>query len=129
MLKADRWPEQGAMKRYLQTGEQATWIQLGTLVASLVCLLILCQLWFVDRQIDPGQARRIALARVRSSPHLANVDATRVSITFRQDTQAYVVDFAWIGADQVRPGLWTEGYLVVVGATSGDVREAHAYER
>jgi hypothetical protein len=117
------------MKEHLQTGKHSTWIRSGILVASLVSLLALWQLWFADRQVDPDQARRIALGRVRSSPHLGNIDTRRVSITFREDPQAYVVDFAWIGAGQGRPGLWAEGYLVVVDARSGDVREAHAYER
>ena len=114
--------QQGARRGY------STWIRFGMLVASLVALLVLWQLLLVDRQVDLDQARRIALAHARSSPHLGNIDTTRVSIALQED-QAYVVDFAWIGADQIRPGLWTVGYLVVVEARSGDVTEAHAYER
>ena len=117
------------MKRYVQRGKRLRWMWLGMLGASLVSLLAIWQLWLAVRQIDPGQARDIALARARSSPYLGSIDTTRVSITFRGDAQAYVVDFAWIGADQVRPGAWSEGYLVVVDARSGAVREAYAYER
>jgi hypothetical protein len=99
------------------------------LAVSLLSLLALRQLWCAGPRVDPAQARRIALVRVRSSPHLEDIDMTRVTIAFGQDTQTYLVDFAWNGAAQIRPGLWAEGYLVVVDARSGIVRETHAYER
>ena len=122
-------PKRGSLAQQSARRGYSTWIRFGILVASLVALLVLWQLLLVDKQVDLGQARRIALAHARSSPYLGNIDTTRVSIAVRQDAQAYVVDFAWIGADQIRPGLWTEGYLVVIDARSGDVTEAHAYER
>jgi hypothetical protein len=79
----------------------------------------------------PGceQARQIALNYAQSSPYWSMIDVSRVAVRWQDDDQACVVDFAWQGADEVRPGLWAEGYYVVVGARSGNVKEAHAYER
>lgn len=95
-------------------------------------LLPLCAIWqlrFTHKCIDSERAREIALNHLTSSPHLESVDTTRVTITFQDDTEAFVVDFAWKSADQIRPGLWSEGYFVVVDARSGDVIRATAYER
>jgi predicted small lipoprotein YifL len=80
---------------------------------------------------EPGceQARQIALDYAQSSPYWNMIDVSRVAVRWQDDDQACVVDFAWQGTDEVRPGLWAEGYYVVVGARSGNVKEAHAYER
>ena len=104
-------------------------IRLGICLVLILSLLAIWRLWLTHQRIDPEKAREIALDHVESSPYLENIDTTRVSIVWQDDTQAYVVDFAWQGAEQIRPGLWTEGYHVVVGARSGVVEEAHAYER
>lgn len=106
-----------------------TLIGLGICLVLILSLLAIWQLWLTHERIDPGKAREIALDHVKSSPYLENIDTTRVSIVWQDDTQAYVVDFAWKGADPIRPGLWTEGYYVLVDARSGVVKEARAYER
>ena len=79
--------------------------------------------------INAGRAKESALNHVRSSSHAENIDTTRVSITLRDDDQAYVVDIAWKDAGQIHDGLWDTGNFVVVDGTSGSVIEAHAYER
>jgi hypothetical protein len=104
-------------------------IRFGLFLALILSLLALRYLWLTHQQIDSGKALEIALDYVESSPYQENIDTTRVSIVWQEDVQAYMVDFAWKGAGQIRPGLWAEGYYVVVDAKSGDVKEAHAYER
>jgi hypothetical protein len=83
----------------------------------------------IDEGPDCGQARQIALDHALSSPHSDEIDAGRATVNWQADDQTCVVDFAWQGAEQIRPGLWTEGYYVVVAAKSGRVKETHAYER
>ena len=104
-------------------------ISFGIFLVLILSLLAIRQFWFTYKRIDSGKATEIALDHVKSGPYLENVDTTRVSITWRDDIQAYAVDFAWKGAGQIRPGLWAAGYYVIVDARSGDVKEAHAYER
>ena len=104
-------------------------IRLGMFLVLILSLLAIWQLWLTHQRIDPEKAREIAFDHVKSSPYLESIDTTRVSIVRQDDTQAYVVDFAWEGAEQIRPGLWTEGYYVVVHARSGLVKDARAYER
>ncbi len=104
-------------------------IRLGICLVLILSLLAIWQLWLAHERIDPERAREIALDHVKSSPYLESIDTTRVSIVWQDDTQAYVVDFAWKGAEQIRPGLWTEGYYVVVHDRYGVVKEARAYER
>jgi hypothetical protein len=84
--------------------------------------------------VDSGDAVEIARDNLQSSacettPHLEDVDTTRVAVTYREDLRAYVVDFALQGAGEIRPGLWAAGCCVVVDERSGEVREAYAYER
>ncbi len=80
-------------------------------------------------RLDCRQARRIALENVLSSPHLTSIDTSRAFIRWQDDDQTCAVDFAWQGAEQIRDGLWSDGYLVIVAAGSGQVIEAEAYER
>ena len=109
-------------------------ILLGVLCVLAASAFTTWRLRPTGRGLDSGDAREIALDHLRSSPHktrphLENVDTTRVSVTYRDDLQAYVVDFSWKGAGEIRPGLWAAGYFVVVDERSGEVKEAHAYER
>lgn len=104
-------------------------IAVGTLCVLVVSAFATWRLWFADGGIEPREAREIALNHMRSSPHLENLDMTRVSVTYRDDLLAYVVDTSWKGADEIQPDLWTAGYYVVVDARSGDVTESYAYER
>ncbi len=97
------------------------------LILSLLAIMPSCLI--TSKRLDSERVREIALDHVKSSPYLKNIDTTRVSITLQDDRQAYVVDFAWKDAGQIRPGLWAEGYYVVVDARSGVVEEAYAYER
>jgi hypothetical protein len=83
--------------------------------------------------VDAGDAVEIARDNLQSSacettPHLEDVDTTRVSATYREDLRAYVVNFRLQGAGEIRPGPWVAGYYVVVDERSGEVREAYAYE-
>lgn len=104
-------------------------VRFGILSILMLSLLTSWQSCLPSKRIDSGKVREIALDHIKSSPYLENIDPTRVSITLQDDMQAYVVDFAWKDAGQIRPGLWAEGYYVVVDAKSGVVEEAHAYER
>jgi hypothetical protein len=75
------------------------------------------------------QAKQIALEHAQSSPHWNNIDANRATVRWLGENQTCMVDFAWQGAEQIRTGLWSEGYFVIVGARSGRVVEDNAYER
>ncbi len=75
------------------------------------------------------QAKQIALEHAQSSPHWNNIDANRATVRWQVENQTCMVDFAWQGAEQIRTGLWSEGYFVIVGAKSGRVVEDNAYER
>lgn len=101
----------------------------GMLAVLLLGLLLVLNLQLARRAIDSDQAAAIALNHARSSPYSANIDTARVSTRWREHTRAYVVDFAWEGAGQIRPDLWAEGYLVIVHSGYGHVSAAHAYER
>jgi predicted lipid-binding transport protein (Tim44 family) len=101
----------------------------GMLAVLLLGLLLGLNLQLARRAIDSDEAAAIALNHVRSSPYSANIDTTRVSTRWREDIQAYEVDFAWEAAGQIRPDLWAGGYVVIVHSGSGHVRAAHAYER
>jgi hypothetical protein len=79
--------------------------------------------------LNCGQARRIALEHAQSSPYWTSLDDTRAIVSWRDEDRACVVDFAWQGAGEIRPDLWSEGYIVVISAESGRVKEAYAYER
>jgi hypothetical protein len=109
--------------------KRSTLIRFGILAVVILSLLAIWQSCLAYKHIDSGKAREIALDHVKSSPYLENIDTTRVSIVWQNDIQAYMVDFAWKGAGQIRPDLWAAGYYVVVDARSGDVKEAHPYER
>lgn len=104
-------------------------IRFGSLSVLIISLLIIWPSCLTYKPIDSEKAREIALDHVKSSPYQKDIDLTRVSITFQDDIQAYMVDFAWKDAGQIRPGLWAEGYYVVVDARSGKVKEAYPYER
>ena len=75
------------------------------------------------------QAKQIALVHAQSSPYWNNIDANRATVRWQVENQTCMVDFAWQDAEQIRTGLWSEGYFVIVGAKSGRVVEENAYER
>ena len=75
------------------------------------------------------QAREIALEHAKLSPNWSNLDPTRANVRWQYEDQTCMVDFARKGAEQIRTGLWTEGYYVIVSERSGQVLEANAYER
>ena len=75
------------------------------------------------------QARQIALAQAQSSPDWHNIDTARAVVRWQDENQTCRVDFAWHGAAEIRTGLWSEGYYVVVSPRFGQVIEANAYER
>ena len=75
------------------------------------------------------QTKQIALEHAQSSPYWNSIDANRATVRWQGENQTCMVDFAWQGAEQIQSGLWTEGYFVIVGARSGQVIEANAYER
>ncbi len=79
--------------------------------------------------INCKQAKQIALEHARSSPHWNNLDASRAIVRWYGENMTCVVDFAWQGAEQIRTGLWAEGYSVIVSARSGQIIEASPYER
>jgi hypothetical protein len=79
--------------------------------------------------LNCGQARRIALEYAQLSPYWTSLDTTRAIVIWRDEDRACIVDFAWQGSGEIRPDLWSEGYCVVIGAKSGRVKEAYAYER
>jgi hypothetical protein len=109
--------------------KHSTLIRFGSLSVLIISLLIIWPSCLAYKPIDSEKAREIALDHVKSSPYQKDIDLTQVSITFQDDIQAYVVDFAWKDAGQIWPGLWAEGYYVVVDARSGKVKEAYPYER
>ncbi len=76
-----------------------------------------------------GQAREVALEHAGSTPFWDRIDANRVTIRWQDAGRVCVVDFSWQEAEEMEPGMWSEGYAVTVGARSGRVQEAHAYER
>jgi len=78
---------------------------------------------------DCGQARQVALNHAQSTDYWNQIDVNRARITWLDEDQTCLVDFAWQGTAEILPGLWAEGYSVVVGAKLGRVREAYAYER
>jgi hypothetical protein len=75
------------------------------------------------------EARQIALEHAQSSPYWKRIDATRATVRWQGENLTCMVDFSWKSADQIRTGLWTEGYYVILSARSGQVIEANAYER
>lgn len=75
------------------------------------------------------QAKRFALEHAQASPYWNDIDASRATVRWQDENQTCMVDFAWQGAEQIRTGLWAEGYFVIVGARFGQVIEANAYER
>jgi len=75
------------------------------------------------------QAKQIALEHAQSSLYWNSIDANRATVRWQGENQTCMVDFAWQDAEQIRSGLWTEGYSVIVGARSGQVIEENAYER
>jgi hypothetical protein len=104
-------------------------ILFGILCILVASAFVVSRLRPVEGVVDSGDAVAIAGDNLQSSPHVERVDTTRVSVTYRDGLEAYVVDFAWKGAGEIRPGLWAVGYYVVVDERSGQVREAYAYER
>lgn len=101
---------------------------------GLLCILIAlalagCRSWSDGSGIEAEEARVIALEHAESDPYYEKLDLTRVTVTYRDDLQAYGVDIAWELADEIQPGLWTSGFYVVVDAGSGDVVESYLYER
>lgn len=75
------------------------------------------------------QAKQVALEDAKSSPYWNSIDLSRATVRWQGENQSCMVDFAWQGAEQIRTGLWSEGYYVLVSARSGQVIEASAYER
>jgi hypothetical protein len=75
------------------------------------------------------QAKQIALEQAQTSLYWDNLDTNRATVRWQDENQACVVDFAWQDAEQIRPGLWTKGFYVIVGARFGRVIEANPYER
>jgi len=75
------------------------------------------------------EARQIALNHARSSPQWDSIDTSRAIVRWQSDDESCVVDFAWLGADQILPGMWSEGYYVKVGGIFNRVIEANAYVR
>lgn len=75
------------------------------------------------------QAKQIALEQAQTSPYWNSIDASRATVQWQDENQTCLVDFAWQGAEQIRAGLWSEGYSVIVVARTGRVIEANAYER
>jgi hypothetical protein len=78
---------------------------------------------------DCEEARQTALDYARASADWDSIDVGRVTVRWRDDDRACVVDFAWQDAEQIQPGLWTSGYEVVIDARPDRVADAYAYER
>lgn len=78
---------------------------------------------------DCVEARQVALTEAQASPQWGQLDASRVSVTWQEEERTCWVDFAWQGSDAILPGLWSEGFAVIVVARTGRVRESFAYER
>ncbi len=75
------------------------------------------------------QAREIALKHARESSYWDSIDASRAIVRWLGEHRACVVDFAWQGAGQILPGMWSEGYYVTVGVRFGRIIEENAYVR
>jgi hypothetical protein len=112
---------------------------LTPILVGVLCILVasafaVWQLRADGGAIDSGDAVEIARDGLQrracgATLQLHDVDSTRVSVTYREDLRAYVVDFALQGAGEIRPSLWAAGCYVVVDERSRQVREAYAYER
>ena len=74
-------------------------------------------------------ARQIALEHARESSYWSSIDASKAIVRWLGERRACVVDFAWQGAGQILPGMWSEGYYVIVGARFGRIIEENGYVR
>ena len=77
-------------------------VMTGKFTFLLLVLLLALHAQLTTRPMDSEQAAHIARRQLRSSPHEDSIDFTRMAITWREDVRAYVVDFAWQGAGQIR---------------------------
>jgi len=76
-----------------------------------------------------------ALKRLRQEEFAEDIDTARMAVHYREFGSRrelrirWIIDFAWRGASEITPGLWAQGYQVVVDPETGVVVEASAYER
>lgn len=82
-------------------------------------------------RISKSKAVDIAKARLAQSPHATLFDANKFVFMYNVSKDVFTVDFRNAGTmgDEVLPGLWGAGFLVVVNAKSGTVESANGYKR
>jgi len=65
----------------------------------------------------------------QASEYASSIDIGRVVVRWQDADATCEVDFAWSGAGEIQPGLWSEGYSVIVKASTHRVESGAVYER
>lgn len=86
-------------------------------------------------RITKDQAVSIARKHLQNELFAKEIDANRITIHYgtygpkETARTCWVIDFARRGTGEIAPGLWENGYEVVVHPDTGAIIEATEYER
>lgn len=82
-------------------------------------------------RIPKAKAVEIARARLAQSPHAALFDSDKFFATYNASKDVFNIDFRNTGkmGEEILPGMWGAGFLVVVDAQSGRIESAAGYKR
>ncbi|MHC5053543.1 MAG: hypothetical protein ACYTKD_02365 [Planctomycetota bacterium] len=82
-------------------------------------------------RISKARAVAIARSRLAESPHSSLFNAKVFFATYNTTKDVFNVDFRNAGrmGDEILPGMWGAGFLVVVDAQTGKIESANGYKR
>jgi len=82
-------------------------------------------------RISTAKAIELAKARLAEDPHAKLFHPDQFVAGYQAAKDVYTVDFRNVGniGDEILPGMWGAGFLVVVNAVSGTIEYANGYKR